>query len=77
VYLVLILQIQHLFEAHVNSLVLQTIDKKLLTQPRQFIDFSNRADLPMMKDYIEDLLIQFNVIKFYSKKYQRSFWKRD
>lgn len=45
-----------LFEAHVNSLVLQTIDKKLLTQPRQFIDFSNRADLPMMKDYIEDLV---------------------
>lgn len=45
-----------LFEAHVNSLVLQTIDKKLLTQPRQFIDFSDRAELPMMKDYIEDLV---------------------
>ena len=45
-----------LFEAHVNSLVLQTIDKKLLTQPRQFIDFSDRAELPVMKDYIEDLL---------------------
>jgi superfamily II DNA/RNA helicase len=34
-----------LFEAHVNSLVLQTIDKKLLTQPRQFIDFSDRSEL--------------------------------
>ena len=45
-----------LFEAHVNSLVLQTIDKKLQTQPRQFIDFGNRAELPMMKDYIEDLI---------------------
>ncbi|MEI6137957.1 MAG: DEAD/DEAH box helicase [Mariniphaga sp.] len=45
-----------LFEAHVNSLVLQTIDKKLWTQPRQFIDFSDRAELPMMKDYIEDLV---------------------
>lgn len=45
-----------LFEAHVNSLVLQTIDKKLLTQPRQFIDFSDRVELPMMKDYIEDLV---------------------
>lgn len=45
-----------LFEAHVNSLVLQTIDKKLLTQPRQFIDFSNIVDLPMMKVYIEDLV---------------------
>ena len=45
-----------LFEAHVNSLVLQTIDKKLLTQPRQFIDFSDRIELPMMRDYIEDLV---------------------
>jgi len=45
-----------LFEAHVNSLVLQTIDKKLLTQPQQFIDFSDRVELPMMKDYIEDLV---------------------
>jgi superfamily II DNA/RNA helicase len=45
-----------LFEAHVNSLVLQTIDKKLLTQPRQFIDFSNIVELTMMKDYIEDLI---------------------
>ena len=45
-----------LFEAHVNSLVLQTIDKKLLTQPRQFIDFSDRTELPMMIDYIEDLV---------------------
>jgi len=45
-----------LFEAHVNSLVLQTIDKKLLSQPRQFIDFSNREELPMIKDYIEDLV---------------------
>ena len=45
-----------LFEAHVNSLVLQTIDKKLLTQPRQFIDFNDRIELPMMKDYIEDLI---------------------
>lgn len=45
-----------LFEAHVNSLVLQTIDKKLLTQPRQFIDFIDRVELPMMKDYIEDLV---------------------
>jgi superfamily II DNA/RNA helicase len=45
-----------LFGAHVNSLVLQSIDKKLLTQPRQFIDFSDRKDLPMMKDYIEDLV---------------------
>jgi superfamily II DNA/RNA helicase len=45
-----------LFEAHVNSLVLQTIDKKLFTQPRQFIDFSDRVELPMMKDYIEDLV---------------------
>jgi superfamily II DNA/RNA helicase len=45
-----------LFQAHVNSLVLQTIDKKLLTKPEQFIDFSNRDDLPMMKDYIEDLI---------------------
>ncbi len=45
-----------LFEAHVNSLVLQTIDKKLLSQPQQFIDFSNRDELPMIKDYIEDLV---------------------
>ncbi len=45
-----------LFEAHVNSLVSQTIDKKLLTQPRQFIDFSDRTELPMMIDYIEDLV---------------------
>jgi superfamily II DNA/RNA helicase len=45
-----------LFESHVNSLVLQTIDKKLLTKPEQFIDFSNTVDLPMMKDYLEDLI---------------------
>lgn len=45
-----------LFEAHVNSLVLQTIDKKLLTQPRQFIDFSNLEDLPMMTDYTDSLI---------------------
>ena len=45
-----------LFEAHVNSLVLQTIDKKLMTQPRQFIDFNNREELPMMKEYIGDLI---------------------
>lgn len=54
-----------LFEAHVNSLVLQTIDKKLLTKPMQFIDFSNLQELPMMKDYIEDLVesIQRNKTK--------------
>ncbi|NJO91530.1 MAG: DUF1998 domain-containing protein [Chloroflexia bacterium] len=46
----------NLFEAHVNSLVLQTIDKKLFTQPRQFIDFSNRDELPMMSDYFKDLV---------------------
>jgi len=45
-----------LFESHVNSLVLQTIDKKLLTKPEQFIDFSNRNELPMIKDYIESLI---------------------
>ncbi len=45
-----------LFESHVNSLVLQTIDKKLLTQPFQFMDFSNRVELPMMKDYLEGLI---------------------
>jgi superfamily II DNA/RNA helicase len=45
-----------LFQAHVNSLVLQTIDKKLLTKPEQFIDFSDREELPMMKTYIEDLV---------------------
>ena len=45
-----------LFEAHVNSLVLQTIDIKLMAKPQQFIDFSNRAELPMIKDYIEDLV---------------------
>jgi len=45
-----------LFESHVNSLVLQTIDKKLLTQPVQFIDFSDRIELPMIKDYLEDLI---------------------
>jgi ATP-dependent helicase YprA (DUF1998 family) len=45
-----------LFESHVNSLILQTIDKKLLSQPKQFIDFSNRDELPMMNDYIEDLI---------------------
>jgi ribosomal protein S27E len=45
-----------LFLSHVNSLVLQTIDKKLMTQPMQFIDFSNVAELPMMADYIDDLI---------------------
>jgi superfamily II DNA/RNA helicase len=45
-----------LFEAHVNSLVLQTIDMKLLSQPQQFIDFSDRVELPIMKDYIENMV---------------------
>lgn len=44
-----------LFKAHVNSLVLQTIDKKLLTKPEQFIDFSNFTELPMFQDYIDGL----------------------
>lgn len=70
-----------LFEAHVNSLVLQTIDKKLLTQPRQFIDFSNRDELPMMKDYIESLIdsiqhnrdsILFNIREAFGKEVEDS-----
>jgi len=45
-----------LFESHVNSLILQTIDEKLLSKPMQFIDFSNRDELPMMTDYIEKIV---------------------
>lgn len=45
-----------LFASHVNSLVLQTIDKKLLTKPKQFMDFSNRVGLPITDDYMEDLV---------------------
>jgi superfamily II DNA or RNA helicase len=44
-----------LFKAHVNSLVLQTIDKKLLTKPDQFIDFSNLSVLPMFQDYFDGM----------------------
>jgi ribosomal protein S27E len=47
---------QTLFEAHVNSLVLQTIDKKLFTKPEQFLDFSDRELLPMLTDYSETLI---------------------
>jgi len=45
-----------LFASHVNSLVLQTIDKKLLTKPSQFLDFSDRNEVPILKDYSNDLI---------------------
>lgn len=44
-----------LFQAHLNSLVLQTINMQLYTKPEQFIDFSNLAELPMIPDYSDSL----------------------
>ncbi len=47
---------QKLFLAHVNSLILQTIDKKLFTKASQILNFDDLINrIPMFPDYKSDL----------------------
>jgi len=45
-----------LFSAHINSLIIQVISKKIETKPSVFIDFTNYDELPILQDYLNDLL---------------------
>jgi hypothetical protein len=45
-----------LFMAHVNSLILQTIDEKLYASPNQILDFGDEPNkLPMFQSYVDTL----------------------
>ncbi len=45
-----------LFSAHINSLIIQVISKKIETKPFVFIDFSNYNELPILTSYLDELL---------------------
>lgn len=54
-----------LFSAHINSLIIQVISKKIETRPSVFIDFTNTDELPILQDYLNDLL---NLVQSNRKK---------
>jgi len=65
-----------LFSAHINSLIIQVISKKIETKPFVFIDFTNTAELPILQDYLTDLLnlVQTNREKI-NENIQEAFGK--
>jgi superfamily II DNA/RNA helicase len=50
-----------LFSAHINSLIIQVVSKKIETKPHIFIDFSNYNELPILSSYLDELLNLINI----------------